>query len=522
MRMFQPTNTMNRLQILLLSFALCFAFIQVAHSQSMFQHPQNMGMGGGGTAYMHDYRANFINPANIGFTEEDSYVIFNAPVMIPSFNVQAGGSLLKVSKYNEYFTKGLTITNQMLQDEVLPAFFDDQNMQTVQAGADVMLFGVSLHMDELFGLEQVGMSLAGRTRVVNQNGVSEGLVRLMLGGVNETLFDSPRAVDLYSSSMSFSEISLGFSSKVYEFDFMGGDNSLYAGAAPKLIFSNSYFEADLASTMQVAQGDFIRHNVDYTIKATDGLAGGFDRLVNDREAYPDSSLFDLIDGQNYFDEPASGVDQFNGVSMGIDLGVTHVYQPRNDDLTLTTSLSITDIGSVSYNDNAGVYKSKGEFLFEGVTYDEARIENDFDDEPGDYLEFILKDSLATNAYGNLAKEDNSFSKALPTSLNFGVRGDYRITSWATTMVSFDYIQGMNDVGLNSTNPVFVLGNEWVLWGSWPLRVGTRVGGDSSSLFSFGTGVEFDHIEFSFSAIGSPGSDDGMGVGVALGGFIVKL
>lgn len=506
---------------LIILIAFCVAGWLPAQAQSYFQTPKNIGLGGGGVTYLEDYRTNFVNPANLSLSDKDNSWVFNLPFLVPSISAQAGGPLLKVSAYNDYFTTGLTIDNTLLQNEVLPAFFDDGD-QKFSTQLDIMLFGVSYRTDKLFGLEEVGISLAARSRVFVDSEVSEGMGRLLLGGANETLFGEERDVDFSVTTAAFSEISLGYSMKAYEFEFMNAENNIYAGIAPKLLISNAYMGADVQSQLQVRKGEFIRHTMDYTIDATGGLVDGLNQYIADRQQYPDSSMFTLFENGEYFDNADDGVADVNGMGMGLDLGVTYQFNPHDADYKLAASLSITDIGSASFSSGASSFNSQGTFFFEGVEYDTDRIDNEFDGEFGDYVEFILKDSLADEGYGNLTQESSSFSRALPTSLNFGIRGDYKIASWVTTMATIDYVQGFNSVGINSTKPIFIIGNEWKLWNFWPIRFGTRLGGNTSAALSFGTGLEFKHVEFSFGTIGSISTDSGFRGGVAVGGFIIKI
>jgi hypothetical protein len=506
---------------LIILIAFCVAGWLPAQSQSYFQSPKNIGLGGGGVTYMQDYRTNFVNPANLSLSDTDSKWVFNLPFLIPSISAQAGGSLLKVSAFNDYFTTGLTIDNTMLENEVLPAFFDDDD-QKFTTQLNIMLFGISYRSDKLFGLEEVGLSLAGRTRVLVNGQANEGMARLLLGGANEKLFGETRDVNFNVTTTAFSEISLGYSMKAYEFEFMNAENKIYAGIAPKMLISNAYMGADIQSQLQVRKGEFIRHTMDYTIDATGGLVDGLNQYIADREQYPDSSMFTLFENGEYFDSASDGVADINGMGFGLDFGVTYQFNPYDEKYKLAASLSITDIGSANFNSGASTFNSNGTFFFDGLDYDTDRIDNEFDGVFGDYAEFVLKDSLADEGYGNLTEQNSSFTQALPTSLNFGVRGDYEFNNSISTMATLDYVQGFNTEGINTTKPIFILGNEWKLWGFWPIRWGARFGGSTSSALSFGTGLEFKHVEFSFGTIGSISTDSGFRGGVAVGGFIIKI
>lgn len=492
-----------------------------AQAQSYFQSPRNIGLGGGGVTYLQDYRANFVNPANLSLSDNENTWVFNVPLLIPSISTQAGGSLLKVGAYNDFFTTGLTINNSMLENDVLPAFFDEGD-EEFSTQVNVMLFGVSYRPERFFGLEEVGLSLAARSRVLVDGSVSEGMARLLLGGANETLFGEERDVDFSVTTTAFSEISLGYSMKAYEFEFMNAENKIYAGIAPKILISNAYMGADVQSQLQVRKGEFIRHTMDYTIDATGGLVDGLNQYIADREQYPDSSMFTLFENGEYFDSASDGIADINGMGLGLDLGVTYQFNPYDEDYSFAASLSITDIGSANFSSGASSFNSQGIFYYDGIEYDTDRIDNEFDGEFGDYVEFVLKDSLADEGYGNLTQQNTSYTQALPTSLNFGVRGDYTFNNSVSTMATLDYVQGFNSVGVNTPNPIFILGNEWKLFNFWPIRWGARFGGNTSTALSFGTGLEFEHVEFSFGTIGSISTDNGFRGGVAVGGFIIKI
>lgn len=492
-------------QILFISLLLAVPNVL---GQSYFMSSKNLALGGGGVTYIEDYRSLFINPANLSLSSVNKNWAIGGLI---NLNVQTGGPLLNLSAWNKYFTKGDTYNLEQLKNDVLPDYFDGGSNRNLAVRLDYLPLGISYRRSNF------SMGLAMRTRALANIETNKGMAMLAIGGVNEELFAEPEPINLNIQSVGFSEISIGYSQKVLDMSDDYTQRYLFAGIAPKVITGIVIGDISLKSKLEVKSGEYIKHDVEYTILASGGLYDGLNNYIDDRNSMPDSTIFsDLLAG-DYTKDAADGIIGTTGMGFGLDLGVTYIINPIYQDFLMRISASVTDIGSIPINNKIGTFKSKGTFLFEGVDYDTKRIDEEFDGEFEKYFNFVIRDSLGALSYGNIEKTGTkSVIIQLPTSLNLGTSIQFK-----KTMYSLDITKGLNNVGLNSRSLIFALGAEWRPLNSFPLRTGVRTGGKTPTTLSFGTGLEFNSFEFSFAAMGSTGNG-GIYFGIALGGLVVRF
>jgi len=166
--------------------------------------------------------------------------------------------------------------------------------------------------------------------------------------------------------------------------------------------------------------------------------------------------------------------------------------------TLRVSMSVTDIGKITYDQNPTSFVASGRFDFTGAGND---------DEPGDFYS-DLADSLKNEVYGDFDAQDNE-----------GVV--YETMGKLTTSV--DYGVGFNESGNNSKRSTLNLGLEYRLLGLVPLRFGTRVGGYSSTVYSAGAGIDLNFLELSFGAsIVGKDTENGGSVAAAFSGLVLRF
>ena len=85
--------------------ATLMAFSLPAMGQ-MFQGSWNMALGGGGVTYVSDYDALFVNPANLMLRDKKNTFVIG----FGNVNASGGGPLANINAYNQYFTKGDTLS----------------------------------------------------------------------------------------------------------------------------------------------------------------------------------------------------------------------------------------------------------------------------------------------------------------------------------------------------------------------------------------------------------------------------
>ena len=88
-------------------------------SQSRHYDSRSLSMGGGGTAYVDGYHANFINPANLMINSTKNRPKRSLGI-VGGIGFRAGGTLINLDVYDQYLTQGLT-----LEGEVAEGFLTD-------------------------------------------------------------------------------------------------------------------------------------------------------------------------------------------------------------------------------------------------------------------------------------------------------------------------------------------------------------------------------------------------------------
>ena len=496
----------NKITLTILASIILSVISIDSDAQSRFQSTKTLALGGGGIAYTSDYNA--LNPANIYKRRKNTFMTIGG---LMNFNTQAGGSLLNITSYNKYLTGGTNYSVTDFRDKVIPSFFDGDESKDVNVQVDLIPLGFS------YGNESWAIAGAVRTRVFSETSMNSGAMRLM-AGMNEDMFGTPTAVNFGQSALAMGSFSLGFAMPVLTLNNGLGNHRLIAGIAPKVLFGVNYTSFELNSTVQVKNGEFIKHTIDYELYASGGVATGLDRFIADKGQL-NLKFTDLFDDQYaYLDKPEEGAAGLNGNGFGLDFGLTYEYLPSfNKDLKITASFSVTDIGTLNFSKDAGIYGAQGVFNFSGVDFDQDRIDNEFDGDFNKYLEFVIQDSLAESGYGNIQKRASSYSKSLPTMYNFGFMTEWKFITWVG-----GFAKGVDEFGLNSTNMIYSTGLELNPLGFLPLRVGIRSGGSTSTIYSFGTGLEFKNYEFSLAVVGTSTSESGFLVGAALSGFTLRF
>ncbi len=478
-------------------------------AQSRLQTATNLSLGGGGTAYMDSYDANFLNPANIMLRNDRKTKLSFGLV---GLGVSAGGPLANIKTYNKYLTTGQTLTTT-LSTEMLDEWFGKDPEVSTSFGMEVGI----LSFGSAFQGSNWAASLAIRNRVLTNVGVSRGLPEVFFHGLDPAVFGNGRAVNMNVDVLAFTEVSLGYARHVIDLNGM----KFYAGIAPKILMGHNTQRLDFNSTITANNGNF-RHRYDYTIQTLGALADGLTDYARDRDNTPAGA-----DKPEIGDYIETGASDFTGVQttgLGFDLGATMImnadfvpipqWGPFKGARQLTVGLSITDIGKLNFS-SASQFSNNGEVFFSGFNYDKDLIDAQFDGDFGKYAESVLKDSIGADAYLDFNKDGSAkVGRALPATINLGTH-----LKMGRFGLMLDIGKGLNDTGINSTNMYMALGTEYRLFGFWPLRMGLRAGGYSSTTYHFGTGLEFRNFEFSFGAASSTSSEKGAGISTAFSGLV---
>ena len=156
-----------------------------------------------------------------------------------------------------------------------------------------------------------------------------------------------------------------------------------------------------------------------------------------------------------------------------------------------------------------VFNGKGAFEFDP---------NIGDEDPADFFN-DLADSLQNDIYGNFTSEGSvERSYDLPATLNLGAA-----LIVGKLLVSGDISSGFNDISNNITEPIFTFGTQYRFFDFIPLRFGTRIGGGTSTAYSFGTGIDIKNLEFSVSAMTvTDSSVGGAAATMAISGLVLRF
>jgi hypothetical protein len=496
----------------ILLFVLIAAAVPAAHAQSRHQTPANLGLGGGGTAYMDSYDANFLNPANLMLRNNRKTRL---SIGFAGLSVGVGGPLADITTYNKYLTKDLTLTSQ-LSSSMLNEWFGTDPDRSSNLGYEIGVtgFGLSVHDPDW------SASFATRSRVIGNIGTNRGLMEAFFHGLDPAVFGTGRPVNVATDAMAFSEVSIGLAMSVFHGDGM----TLHVGAAPKFLLTHSVNRVDFTSTLTTT-GTQLRHVFDYRIQTYGKMAEDLDRFASDYAAAPTDKKPDISE----YLEPAA--DDFSGIQstgFGLDLGATLVMEgdfipipnwgPFRGPRTFSVGVSVTDIGRLAVPDGTR-FRSSGTVTFNGFSYDAAMIEDRFDGDFGAYTESVIRDSIGTDKYLGFVNEGSEkINRGLPTTVNLGTH--LRMGRFGLMM---DVGKGFNDRGINSTKLYTALGVEYRLFGFWPLRAGMRTGGYSNTTYHFGTGLEFRNVEFSLGAASSTSSkENGAGLSTAFSGLVLHF
>jgi len=174
-------------------------------------------------------------------------------------------------------------------------------------------------------------------------------------------------------------------------------------------------------------------------------------------------------------------DKPNGTGVGFDIGSTFIL-PEVFELPLLVSASFTDIGFISWH-NASINTT--------TSHDTIKALAQIDESVLDRYTPITTSS--------------SFTTSLSTRLRVGASTMFNNVFGQNDFVrcAFEYTQGFNSVGVNTTTPRVSAGAELLQNGFRPaLRIGSQIGGIEGSMITAGFGWNILHTVSFDVAVGS--------------------
>lgn len=494
---------LKQLFILFITTGITLASGTAVQAQSGHFSASSLSMGATGTAYLDTYHANFVNPANLMLNSESKPSLSFG--ILGGISATAGGPLMNISVYNEYFTTGNVVNTTSALNEWFGPNAASTKRMAVET--DVIPIGVAWSGDNM------SFSLALRNRSMVSASMNRGYAEVMLSGVTQERFSSPKPVNFSGSGVIFSEVSAGASFQLLELPSLPGigeNIKVYAGIAPKYLIPHQTTSFDFNSTLQVTNNKII-HDFEYTFQTVGNLTDQF-------QDYYEASQSNNFDGSlgDFVEPNASSFTEVKGSGFGVDLGGTiemdlagpleQVFSFMKGPKKLRVGLAVTDLGSISYSNNAGSFTNSDTFTWDGIEFEDG-----FDE--------ALADSISKEIYLNYQPGNkDKITQKLPTKVSLGTH-----LQVGKLAVAFDLEKGLNEVGMNSKRIAFGIGAEYKLFNIIPLRAGYRTGGLTSSSVTFGTGIELRNFELTVGGLTVPNSQNrGSGIAGAWSGLVFRF
>lgn len=466
---------------------------------------RNMALGGGGTAYLTGFEANFINPANAMIRTRSTSVMIGLGqagyVYDPFLPVSGFSDHLKGIRniFRPYEPNGEALSTSQVTDVLLRNFRNERLRSEHQQRYDIILGGIALQSgNQTF-------TFAARNRVATRVELGRGWYDPEFIQTNTS---SVRDFSLIQQTQYMYEFSIGYSQQL---DFIDGLiprlGELYIGIAPKFIVGGEYLNLNYNAHYELLeQGSTPRLIQSLTLNSAGGNTDAVEsyRLNED----PGTAIGRLPDASLLF-KPV-------GYGAGLDFGLTYVLA-LGDDLSLAdpkdreplskslrVGFSITDIGFVSYTESPLSIRNTVDTT---QATPAAVTDNSFEGRTGQYISFFDDAEAPHNALRNSTVSDREpFRTILPTSVNAGV-----LLQLNRVKLASDLTLGLNDTAYGNTKLVGHIGIEFHPLKPVPVRLGSRFAAGDPAYWSLGTGIEAEHWELSvasrFSARSITGTAD---------------
>lgn len=476
---------------------------------------RNSALGGGGTAWLTGFEANFLNPANLFLPGGGDTKLGLAGVTFYAEPVYAGKGLRGYSDYMDralgpYRPGSLTLTDEIRRQILQTRYAGGRNtLQTMQR-SEVTLLG--FRWDD--GEEAYSVALRAR----------QGLRTVTGRGWYSARFNGEtRDFTLVKQKETLYELSAGFARELTFIDGLWPSvNRLIAGVAPKVLLGGSY--ADLNYDARYTRGlglPVINPPYDYAYRHRS--AGDYTDLYRSYRSSGDPGY--AID--RTLREYSSLVP--SGYGAGLDLGLTYLIPldrplpaegafARSSRKVLRIGLSVTDLGVMRYSRKPLNMRVEA---VRDASYPARGIATSyFTGSDGQILEYFRQLSPSPDPLLEPDELDTGeITVSLPTALNTGV------------MLRLDGLRLMGDLSLGLTDNAFNtrqltahLGAEVRLAPALPLRAGAQLAAGRPVHWTFGTGLETRDLELQLSArfLSWPGQAAPRFSGAGFGGLRLNL
>ena len=429
---------------------------------------RSMGLGKTYTAYSTGVYSIGINPANL-ILEEDVFIQFVTPLPLPTVSAQGGISVLSLDEFN-YFFGGINGESRVLSEEEkqrLNSSFENGGYVSGSSSAQLLSFSIIPN-------KKVGAFGFAITDYSGGKGIIPAAIfdLALNGNPVDKLFDFSEAE---VHSWWIRNYSLTYAQKITDVG-TGILEYITGGVSFKYVQGFAY-----AGTERV--GSYIQTSAKHEISGdSDYLA-----FTSFSDNFGVDYEFDSTDSESHFSFFPSPA----GTGFGVDFGLTFSLKEFGN-----FSIAITDLGSITWTNNAAKFYSGGSLYLDDLSDDS-------------HIDSLLDKMSAT------AEPVEEFSTGLATALRFGAAfeisrlEDNRFPGHL--LFAVDYNQGFNNLPGNSTKPRISFGFEWQAFNGFPiLRTGLEYNEVEGVNWALGLGYVTSLLEFhlatsSFQTTFTPGT-----------------
>lgn len=440
----------------------------------------NMGLGGGGTAYLQGSEALFVNPANLHFSDRETQIQislfqngFHFDSLLPTDNLTHRlRSYRETISFNESPSDLVRLDNQQRNELINRNYPNGADRRNFMSQAELHWIGISWRGSER------AYAFALKTRIGNHYQLGKGVYESQNENFN---FINQSFIQRYQV---LHEFSFGYSES---FTFLNGQiprlSEFIIGVAPKLVVSGAGFEVDYKNQYTYDEANQLwNRDVGY-VQQSSGLYS-VNSVANFRS--------DNLNAANHENHGFNELFQPTGYGAGIELGITYMIRLHRETLnsqpyrdsdkrSVRLSFSLTDMGFLRVDRDPYQYKLQQQIL-ERVT--PGPITNlKFTGAPNEFYYFLSNFGELPN-FEPGSEEREPYLMMLPASIQSGFLFHYE---WLKLTADASY--SLVDNAFKPNGFITYLGTEIKLFDTIPLRAGTRLGRYYATYYSFGTGLE---------------------------------
>lgn len=453
---------------------------------------ENIGLGGGGTAYLNGPEATFWNPANLMIQEQAGQ--FHLEIGQSAIQFEPLLSSKSVSGQFTRFLDGYQPYTQVDADmsanqrtALVNTHYPGNKLQAQnRQRGDFMIAGAIWQQNDY------ALSIALRARYASAINVGRGWYD------DHFIEENNRQVRDFSLSQNRSEyyeLAVGYAQ---EFTFINGLmphlNTLYIGIAPKVILAGPAFNT--------------KYNARYIREGEDAVTSNFVSVFNMQSSGRFSgTTSDYLKSGN----PRRAIKnnfqdnyhfQQTGYGLGFDFGLSYVMRLNGRKQSsmetpapaksLRVAFSLNDIGAVLYNKQP-LSMSSPEDTSQALL--QTSMNSMFVGAGGQFVSQLHTARFLPNPLVNAEHHsEESYSSLLPTSANTGIFLDLERFKFMG-----DLTLGLNNTAFTTKKLAVSLGAEIRPFRHVPIRAGTRFAADQPFQMGFGTGIETTHWDFTVGA-----------------------